>query len=80
MILLAVLTIQVVFGCVWGRPMGKVPYPRIEFMLKSYAPVVSDEKAYHVQLSVAEITMSAFEPAPIMVKCDPVMGNAWRVA
>ncbi|XVE95113.1 hypothetical protein REPUB_Repub02eG0068600 [Reevesia pubescens] len=33
-----------------------VPYPRIHFMLSSYAPVISDEKAYHEQLSVAEIT------------------------
>ncbi|OLQ00991.1 Tubulin alpha chain [Symbiodinium microadriaticum] len=48
-----------------------VPYPRIHFMLTSYAPVISAEKAYHEQLSVAEITMSVFEPASMMVKCDP---------
>ena len=40
-------------------------------MLTSYAPVISAEKAYHEQLSVAEITMSVFEPASMMVKCDP---------
>ena len=40
-----------------------VPYPRIHFMLTSYAPVISAEKAYHEQLSVAEITNSVFEPA-----------------
>ena len=40
-----------------------VPYPRIHFLLGSYAPVISAEKAYHEQLSVAEITNSAFEPA-----------------
>ncbi len=32
------------------------PYPRIHFMLTSYAPVISAEKAYHEQSSVAEIT------------------------
>merc|ERR1712206_15604 len=46
-----------------------VPYPRIHFMLSSYAPVISAEKAYHEQLSVAEITNSAFEPASMMAKC-----------
>ena len=36
-----------------------VPYPRIHFMLTAYAPVISAEKAYHEQLSVAEITLSS---------------------
>merc|ERR1712194_948709 len=45
-----------------------VPYPRIHFMLSSYAPFISGEKAYHEQLSVAEITNSSFEPASIMAK------------
>ena len=52
-----------------------VPYPRIHFMLTSYAPAISAEKAYHEQLSVAEITMSVFEPASMMVKCDPRHGK-----
>ncbi|KAG2270367.1 hypothetical protein Bca4012_072547 [Brassica carinata] len=42
-----------------------VPYPRIHFMLSSYAPVIS----------VAEITNSAFEPASMMAKCDPRHGK-----
>ena len=41
-----------------------VPYPRIHFVVAAYAPVISAEKAYHEQLSVAEITNSAFEPPP----------------
>jgi hypothetical protein len=41
-----------------------VPYPRIHFMLSSYAPVISAEKAYHEQLSVVEITNSALSHPP----------------
>ena len=51
-----------------------VPYPRIHFVLSSYAPVISAEKAYH-ELSVAEITNSVFEPAAMMAKCDPRHGK-----
>merc|ERR1711936_829239 len=39
------------------------------------APVISSEKAYHEQLSVAEITNSSFEPASMMAKCDPRHGK-----
>jgi len=52
-----------------------VPYPRIHFMLSSYAPVISAEKAHHEQLSVGEITNSAFEPSSMMAKCDPRHGK-----
>ena len=33
------------------------------------------EKAYHEQLTVAEITNACFEPANQMVKCDPRHGK-----
>jgi tubulin alpha len=39
-----------------------VPYPRIHFLLTSYAPVISIDKAYHEPLKVQDLTMSAFEP------------------
>ena len=48
-----------------------VPYPRVHFMLSSWAPIISAEKAYHEQLSVAEISNAAFEPTSMMAKCDP---------
>ncbi|KAL8116757.1 hypothetical protein AgCh_023062 [Apium graveolens] len=52
-----------------------VPYPRIHFMLSSYSPVISAEKAYHEQLSMADITNTAFEPSSMMAKCDPHHGK-----
>jgi tubulin alpha len=52
-----------------------VPYPRIHFLLSSYAPIIAADKAYHESLTVAELTASAFEPPNSMVKCDPRHGK-----
>ncbi|KAI7729361.1 hypothetical protein M8C21_018508 [Ambrosia artemisiifolia] len=52
-----------------------IPYPRIHFMLSSYAPAISAEKASHEQFSVAEITNTAFEPSSMMAKCDQRHGK-----
>jgi len=52
-----------------------VPYPRIHFMLCSYAPVIGADKAYHESFSVADLTAGVFEPANMMAKCDPRHGK-----
>ncbi|KAF9601478.1 hypothetical protein IFM89_020245 [Coptis chinensis] len=44
-------------------------------MFPYYTPVISAEKAYHEQLSVAEITNNAFKPSSMMAKCDPRHGK-----
>ncbi len=38
------------------------------------------EKAYHEQLTVAEITNAVFEPANQMVKCDPRHGKLMNIS
>jgi len=52
-----------------------VPYPRIHFMLCSYAPVLSADRSLHEGLSVNELTTAVFEPQNMMVKCDPRHGK-----
>lgn len=52
-----------------------VPYPRIHFMLSSYAPIISAHKASHETMSVNDITTAAFEPTNMMAKCDPRRGK-----
>lgn len=52
-----------------------VPYPRIHFMLTSYAPIISADRANHEELNVNEITASVFEPNASFAKCDPRAGK-----
>jgi tubulin alpha len=52
-----------------------VPYPRIHFVLTSYAPIMSAEKIQHEQMTVAEITNAVFDPANSLIKADPRHGK-----
>jgi len=56
-----------------------VPYPRIHFLLCSYAPVVTPERAVNEKMSVSELTSAVFEPATMMAKCDPRHGKYMAV-
>ena len=50
-----------------------VLYPFIHFMLSSYAPAILAKKAYHEQLSVAEVSMSVVVPSSMYV--PPSLGS-----
>jgi len=52
-----------------------VPYPRIHFILASYAPIIGTDRAYHEEMSVGQITNSAFESSNMFCKCDPKRGK-----
>ncbi|CAO2595095.1 Tubulin alpha-3 chain (Fragments) [Lemmus lemmus] len=45
-----------------------VPYPRVHFPIPSLAPIISADKAYYEQLSVADITAACFEFSNQLVK------------
>jgi len=52
-----------------------VPYPRIHFMLSSYAPIISVEKAMREKQGTTDITIAAFDASSMMAKCDPRHGK-----
>eukprot|EP01132_Coremiostelium_polycephalum_P006668 gene6668-8248_t len=52
-----------------------VPFPRLHFVLCSYAPVLSKEQADHENISVDAITNSVFSENNIMAKCSPHLGK-----
>jgi len=56
-----------------------VPYPRIHFLLSSYAPVISADKAGHEAFTVQELTNAVFEPSSMMAKCNPQNGKYMAV-
>jgi tubulin alpha len=56
-----------------------VPYPRIHFLLPSYAPIVTADRAANEKMSVAELTSSVFEPYTMMAKCNPRHGKYMAV-
>jgi len=56
-----------------------VPYPRIHFLLCSYAPIVTPARAVNERLSTSELTSAVFDPTTMMAKCDPRHGKYMAV-
>jgi len=56
-----------------------VPYPRIHFLLSSYAPLLSSSRAYHEASTTSELTNAVFEPSSMLCKCDPRHGKYMAV-
>eukprot|EP00918_Siedleckia_nematoides_P091831 GHVU01201615.1.p1 GENE.GHVU01201615.1~~GHVU01201615.1.p1 ORF type:complete len:516 (-),score=81.65 GHVU01201615.1:964-2511(-) len=52
-----------------------VPYPRIHFMLCSYAPITPVHKSQHELHTVSELTNHIFSGKYFMAKCDPGAGK-----
>ncbi len=48
-----------------------VPFPRVHFPVCSYAPFISAEKAYHETMTTYELSSAVFEPANMLVHCNP---------
>eukprot|EP01102_Stenamoeba_stenopodia_P018050 TRINITY_DN656_c0_g1_i1.p1 TRINITY_DN656_c0_g1~~TRINITY_DN656_c0_g1_i1.p1 ORF type:complete len:456 (+),score=102.17 TRINITY_DN656_c0_g1_i1:351-1718(+) len=56
-----------------------VPFPRIHFLMCSYAPVIATDRVYYSPLSVSELTSAVFDPSNMMAKCDPRHGKYMAV-
>lgn len=52
-----------------------VPFPRIHFVVPSYAPTVSTAQAFMEKNSVAEMTSAVFDPSTMLTKVDPRVGK-----
>ncbi|PAA84737.1 hypothetical protein BOX15_Mlig029723g3 [Macrostomum lignano] len=47
-----------------------VPYPRIQYPMVNYAPILSPERANHEQLKVWDMTSACFDRSNQLVNCD----------
>jgi tubulin alpha len=56
-----------------------VPYPRIHFLLCSYAPITTVDRAEKEKLTTMQLTSAVFEPQSVMAKCDPRHGKYMAV-
>ncbi|CAK65272.1 unnamed protein product (macronuclear) [Paramecium tetraurelia] len=52
-----------------------IPYPKLQFLICSQAPITSHQIMDNEKLSTFEITKLAFEAENMMAKCDPRQGK-----
>ena len=52
-----------------------VPYPRFNYLLSSYSPIICSQTSYSKQFCVGEITNSLFNRDHNMANCDPLNGK-----
>ncbi|KAG8760340.1 Tubulin beta-2 chain [Serendipita sp. 396] len=55
--------------------MNLVPFPRLHYLLPSYAPLVSEATNAYQSLAVPELVASLFDRHNLLVACDPRMGR-----
>ncbi|TNV78712.1 hypothetical protein FGO68_gene9876 [Halteria grandinella] len=52
-----------------------IPFPRLHYLIASYAPLLSMQKAYHETITVEQMTNSVFEPSSMMAQYNPSHGK-----
>lgn len=57
-----------------------VPYPRIHFLLASYAPLIALDSSRHSSYTVKELTDESFKTSNMFAKCEPSHGKYMAVS
>lgn len=52
-----------------------VPFPRLHFLMPSYAPFYNPQDRAFLRMSVADLTQAAFDRKNLLVACDPRFGR-----
>ena len=52
-----------------------VPYPRLHFLVPSFAPLIQPDKAYFYDMSTNDITTAVFDHSSSFLRCDPRRGS-----
>ncbi|KAI0833676.1 beta-tubulin 2 [Trametes gibbosa] len=55
--------------------MNLIPFPRLHFLMPSYAPFYNPNSKAYVRWSVKDLTTALFERANLLVACDPRYGR-----